>query len=105
MTRVINRGEQMDMTGKFCVVRTFSAGVHMGTVAYHSGREVMLTDARRLWRWRGANTINEIAIRGVDENYSRISEPVAEVLLTEAVEIIPCAKDAQANLTRTRWGK
>jgi hypothetical protein len=64
----------MDMTGRFCVARTYSAGVHMGMVTYHSGREVLLTDARRLWRWRGANTLNEVAQHGVDDSYSRISE-------------------------------
>ncbi|MEO7592332.1 MAG: hypothetical protein ABI134_14040 [Byssovorax sp.] len=88
---------------KLVVVRTYSAGVHIGTLAKRSGKEVVLTDARRLWRWRGANTLNEVALRGVDDSYSRISEPVPSITLTEAVEIIECSRAAEGNLTRSRW--
>lgn len=92
------------MLGKFVLVRTYSAGVHCGTLKEIHGTAALLTDCRRLWRWRGAKTLNEIALYGVDEEYSRISEPVETILLTEAIEVIPCTKKAQANLIRTRWG-
>lgn len=92
------------MVGEFCVVRTFSAGVHVGTLAECSGTAVLLTDARRLWRWRGANSLNEIASSGVTEDYTRISEPVDRILLTQAIEVIPCSPKAKQNLTRSRWG-
>ena len=92
------------MIGTFVVVRTFSAGVHVGELVSQRGKCVELSNARRIWRWRGANTLNEIALRGVDEEYSRISEPVPLIRLTEAVEIIPCANEAAANLRRSRWG-
>lgn len=86
----------------FCVVRTFSAGVHMGTVREQSGTAVLLQDARRLWSWSGANTLHEVAARGVDDG-SRISDPVPLILLTQAIEIIPCSDAARANLSRSRW--
>ena len=86
------------------LIRTYSAGVHVGNLKSHDGKVVVLTNARRIWRWRGANTLHELALRGCDESYSRISEPVAEITLTEAIEIIPVAADAQANLSRSRWG-
>lgn len=95
----------MDTTKKIVVVRTYSAGVHIGELAKRAGKDVTLKNARRLWRWSGANTLNEVATKGVDESYTRLSEPVAEITLTEAVEIIACTKEAASNLTRSRWSK
>ena len=94
----------MAKTGDYVVVRTYSAGVHIGTLDYHEGREVGLSQARRIWRWRGANTLHEVALRGVDMEYSRVSEAVPSIALTEAIEIIPCSVDARANLDVARWG-
>jgi hypothetical protein len=91
------------MIGEFRLVRTYSAGVHMGVVKECNQMCVLLTDARRLFRWSGAFTLNEIAVNGVGED-SRISQPVEEILLTQAIEIIKCTPEAIANLTRSRNG-
>lgn len=90
------------MIGEFVLVRTRSAGIHMGTLAECAGTAVVLKDSRRLWRWTGANTLNEVALNGVSEQ-SRISDPVARILLTESIEVIPCTEKARKNLTRSRW--
>jgi len=89
--------------GPFVVVRTYSAGVHVGTLVSRKGREVTLADARRVWRWRGANTLHELAQKGAAEEWTRISEPTPEIVLTEAVEIITASKAGAANLSRSRW--
>lgn len=93
-----------DFTGKFAVIRTYSAGVHIGTVVGHSGTEVQLSSARRIWYWRGANTLHEIALRGVGKG-SKVSEPVDSILLTEAIEIIPVTDEARANLEGIQWAR
>lgn len=90
--------------GQYVVVRTYSAGVHVGTLAKRDGKEVTLTDARRIWSWKGANTLHEIAAAGVAKG-SRISEPAQEVLLTEAIEIISATKAARASLAAAGWAK
>ena len=87
----------------FVIVRTYSAGVHCGFLTFNQGKEVHLKDARRIWRWKGANTLNEVSIRGIDEVYSRISEAVDRIELLESIEIIPCTDEAQSNLIRSRW--
>lgn len=87
----------------FVVVRTYSAGVHCGELHKSEGKQVVLHNARRIWRWRGANTLNEVALHGVSNEYSRISEPVECIELTEAIEIISCTDIAQENLSRSRW--
>ena len=90
---------------QYVVVRTYSAGVHVGTLEGREGTDLTLSDARRIWRWRGANTLNEIALHGLDDEYCKVSEPVPSILLTEAIEIIPASKEAQEKLSRMKWGQ
>lgn len=77
------------MIGKEVIVRTYSAGVHVGTLVSREGKEVVLSNARRIWYWKGAFTLNAIATSGLDRKNSRISVQVPEILLTETIEIIP----------------
>jgi hypothetical protein len=93
------------MIGQFVIVRTFSAGVHCGTLEEQNGTAALLTDARRIWRWRGANSLHELSVKGAAQDFSRISDPVERILLTQATEIIPCTNEAQANLTKSRWAQ
>lgn len=88
--------------GTYVLVRTFSAGVHVGVLAAQSGKEVTLTTARRIWSWKGANTLHEIALRGVGPG-SRVSEPVGVIDLTEAIEVIAATPQAQDNLQSATW--
>ena len=90
------------MIDTFVIVRCRDAGVHCGILRAVAGRCVELADARRLWFWRGANTLHEVAISGCAKN-SRISEPVASILLLEACEVIPCTAKAEKNLRESRW--
>ena len=91
------------MVGKFVLVRTYSAGVHCGTLVSLDGKNVVLKDARRIWRWRGANTLSELSQHGAEHDWTRISEPVPEIILTEAIEVIPCSEVAESNLVVSRW--
>ena len=92
------------MIDSYVLVRTYSAGVHFGILKYQTGKEVLLNESRRIWRWKGANTLNELSSSGCHMDWTRISEPVAEMLLTEAIEIIPCVQTAIDNLKQSRWG-
>lgn len=89
-------------TAKQVIVRTYSAGVHYGTLVSRDGKEVALADARRIWSWRGANTLHEIALRGVGAG-SRVSERVAAIVLTEAVEVIDCAPEGVKSMEAATW--
>lgn len=91
------------MIGQFVIVRTRSAGVHTGYLVESFGTAVTLREARRLWAWKGAFTLNEIALRGCAKE-SRISEAVPLILLTEAIEVIPCLEAAVINLRQSRNG-
>lgn len=85
------------MIGKDVIVRTHSAGVHFGTLQYRDGKEVVLTDARRIWSCNGAFTLSAVALHGVGKS-SKMSVEITEILLTEAIEVIPCSEAATVNL-------
>lgn len=80
--------------GARVLIRTYSAGVHFGTLEERAGQEVRLSNARRLWSWNGALSLSEVAMQGVDIKNSKISVPVDEILLTQAIEIIPISEQS-----------
>jgi len=88
--------KESPMIDKHCVVRTYTAGVHIGTVVAKNGSNVVLKDARRLWYWKGAFTLSEVATLGIDSKKSRMACAVNVLELTEAVELIPTTQAARA---------
>jgi len=84
--------------GKKVIVRTYSAGVHFGTLAALDGKNATLTDTRRIWYWEGAFTLSAIALDGLSKK-SKLSVAVPELILTEAIEIIPVSDKAEKILT------
>ena len=46
------------------IVRTCSAGVHFGALVSRDGKEVVLANAKRIWKWVGAWTLHEVAAKG-----------------------------------------
>jgi hypothetical protein len=89
----------MELTGRVCIVRTYSAGVFMGTVVSRDGKEVALTDVRRLWYWAGAASLSQLATSGTSKPKAcKFPAPVPEVLLTEAIEILPVTNVARKSI-------
>ncbi len=91
-------------TKKLVLVRTFSAGVHFGEQVSRKGKEIVLRNARRIWSWQGANTLNEIANHGVAST-SKVSEAVSSNTLTEAIEVIDMSPAAAKRFTTQGWGQ
>lgn len=88
--------ENSPLLGQHVLIRTYSAGVHFGTLQAKDGTNVLLSGARRLWKWSGAFTLSEVATAGVDVRGSRIAVEVPFIELTQAVEIIPTTEAARA---------
>ena len=87
------------MIGKTCIVRTYSAGVFLGTIKERNGKEVLLVNARRIWYWDGAATLSQLANEGTKKPENcKFPAAVSEVLLTEAIEIIPATEAAIASI-------
>jgi hypothetical protein len=87
--------EEMKLT-EYVIVRTYSAGVHFGVVRKREGKEVELINSRRIWYWDGAASLSQMAVDGVSKPENcKFSVPVPEIILTEAIEIIPCTEKAR----------
>jgi hypothetical protein len=83
------------------IVRTYSAGVFAGEVESREGKEVVMTNARRLWYWAGAASLSELAVRGTSKPAEcQFPIPVPRVVLTEAIEILDVTPDAAASINR-----
>ncbi len=89
------------MIGKYCIVRTFSAGVHIGIIkeVYPAlqGSDVLFESSRRLWKWEGAFTLSEVANNGV-KSTSRIAEEVKGNMITGANEFLPVSDKAKKTI-------
>ena len=83
----------------YVIVRTYSAGVFAGFLAKREGREVTLTQARRLWYWTGAATLSQLAESGTS-NPALCKFPVAvsEIVLLEAIEVLSATAAARASI-------
>jgi len=79
----------------YSVVRTYSAGVHIGYVKNLDGTQCELVDSRRLYNWSGACSLSQVALDGVDVDNSKIAKVLPFITLTQAIEIIPCTQKAK----------
>ena len=84
--------------GKICIVRSNMAGVFFGEVQEIEGSQVLIKNARKIWRWNGANTVEDIANTGV-LSVSKVTVMVDLVLIEKFEQIIPCTEFAITNLT------
>lgn len=85
--------------GKYVIVRTRYAGVFCGYLEEKKGCEVILKDARRMWRWWAKKSISlsGCALYGIKQDKSKICSPV-KALWSEAAEIIPVTDVSKESL-------
>jgi hypothetical protein len=87
------------MINKFVIVRTYTAGVFAGTLKKRTGKEVELTNARRLWYWQGAASLSQLAVNGTSKpNQCKFPIAVPSVTLTEAIEILDVTPEAKSSI-------
>lgn len=84
------------MLGKRCLIRTYSAGVHIGNVTWinpENAMECKLENSLRLWRWEGGGlSLSAVANNGIKGG--RLNE-TGEVMLTNAIEYILTTEEAE----------
>ena len=87
------------MIDKFVIVRTYTAGVFAGTLKKRNGKEVELTNARRLWYWQGAASLSQLAVNGTSKpDQCKFPVSVPSVTLTEAIEILEVTPEARKSI-------
>jgi hypothetical protein len=86
---------------QYVIVRTNSAGCFAGNLASRKGKEVVLKNARRLWYWKGAASLSQLAQSGTScPSDCKFPEPVSEVTLTEAIEILAVSPSAEVSISK-----
>lgn len=84
---------------KYCIVRTYSAGVFAGYVENRKGKEVVIRKVRRIWYWDGANSLSQLAKDGTCEpDNCKFAVEVDKIEVTEAIEIIECTEKAKESI-------
>lgn len=83
----------------YVIVRTYSAGCFAGELLARTGKEVTLRNARRLWYWKGAATLSQLAVEGTSRpTECKFPEAVPEIDLTEAIEVIKATPAARTSI-------
>lgn len=85
--------------GKEVIIRTYSAGVWFGVLKQKAGNEVILTKARRMYKWWAKESISlsGVARHGIKQDDSKICGELESVWL-EAIEIIPVTGNAAESI-------
>ena len=79
----------------FFIVRGDRSGVFFGNIKNRIGKEVTMTNVRRLWYWDGAASISQLAQDGtVRPSQCKFTVTVEEVLVLDAIEIDKCSEKA-----------
>ena len=84
----------------YCMIRTYSAGVHCGYLKSHKGKEVELLDSIRIWKWDGAASLSQLAMEGTNKpSGCKFGMPITTSLkLTEAIEVIEMTETAKQSI-------
>ena len=90
----------------FVLTRGGKSGVMCGFLVRKTPTEIVLREARQVWRWRGANTLADLSQSGASLMYfTRISDASNLVTLerSDVSATLVCTADATANLRKSRW--
>ena len=85
--------------GQEVIIRTYSAGVWFGRLKEKASDEIILTKARRMWRWWANESISlsGVALYGINQEKSRIAGAIDSVWM-QAIEIIPISGKAAESI-------
>lgn len=87
------------MMNEKVLVRGDKSGVFFGTLAAKEGSEVTLKNCRRIWYWNGAASLYQLALEGAKKpEECKFTVTVPEMVILDAIEIIPCSPEAILNI-------
>ena len=102
----IQQAEPMKDGMKYCIVRTQSAGVFAGFIESRNGQEVVMRNARRLWFWKGAASLSQMAMEGSSlPDKCQFPCAVDRVELLQVIEILDCTQKARECIEKVKIWK
>lgn len=83
----------------YYIIRGDRSGVFFGHIKARNGREVTITDCRRLWFWSGAASLSQLAVDGTkNPDNCKFTVTVPELTILDAIELIPCSEKAATSI-------
>lgn len=77
------------------IVRCDRSGVFYGEIEKRDGQDVVMKNARCLWRWYGAASLMQLALEGVKQPEScKFTVTVDSLEVLDAIQILPCTSAA-----------
>lgn len=93
----------METNKNYYLVRGVNSGVFFGEIAKRKGEEVIMTNARNIWRWEGANSLMDIANgAAIDNDYTHITPACMQLELTDICELIPIPEEVYNKLNKIK---
>lgn len=95
-----NLGLAVDTDGlKYVIVRADRAGVFAGYLAEENGDTVILNNCRRIWYWKGAASISQLAVDGVAEpDECKFPTAVQRIRINGVIEIINATERSRKSI-------
>jgi hypothetical protein len=81
----------------YVIVRADKAGVFFGQLVKKEGNEVTLNNCRKLYYWRNACAVEQLALDGVLESTKdecKFTVAVSNATINNYIQIIPCSEKA-----------
>lgn len=99
LAKLLNQEKEIKTYSGYKIVRTYSAGVFAGEIESKNGQEVVMKNARRLWKWSGAACLSQISKHGVnDPDNCKFSCEVKKVELLQVIEILDCTEESKNSI-------
>jgi hypothetical protein len=92
---------------KYCIVRTYSAGVFAGYLESRNGQEAVIRKSRGLWYWDGACGLSQLAKDGTSNpDNCKFTVEVDKREVIQVIEIIDCTEKARLSIQGVKeWKK
>ena len=102
----VNDNSSSPMIGHLVLIRTYSAGVHFGTLVSKNDQNAVLKNSHRVHYWASACSLSQLAMEGdKDISKARISMAVDIIELDQVIETIKISESVFSQLTSSIWRK
>lgn len=87
--------KQSNLIEKYVIVRDNMAGVFFGILEDKQGTEITLKNARKFYKFSGANTVEDLADKGaMNINECKLTVSVTQIILSNFCQILTCTEEA-----------
>ena len=84
---------------RYVIIRTYSAGCFAGYLEKKEGQNAIVRNARRLWYWKGAASLSQLATDGVSyPDQCKFPCEVDKIELDQVIEVIDATAKAKESI-------